>query len=175
MQELTQWIRHNQKISEIYKKIEALEEDIIKEIIKNSQVILATNSSSALEFIKDSIFDVAIIDEASQATIPSVLIPISKAKRFILAGDHKQLPPTILNERAMELSKTLFEGLITLYPQKSALLRVQYRMNELLMEFPNKEFYEEKILTFEGVKNITLKDLNIKNPSLGSPGIKSFL
>ena len=169
MQELAQWIKLNQRISEIYEKIRALEEEIIRDIVKNSEVILATNSSSALEFIKDIPFDVAVIDEASQATIPSVLIPISKAKRFILAGDHKQLPPTILNEKAEELSKTLFEGLISLYPHKSALLRVQYRMNELLMEFPNKEFYDGKIVTHEEIKNITLRDLRIKKVTFGEP------
>ena len=43
-------------------------------------------------------FDVAIIDEASQA-IPKVFNPISKAKCFILAGDHKQLPPTVISNK----------------------------------------------------------------------------
>lgn len=114
---------------------------MIRDIVETSDVILSTNSSAALDSISKTKFDVAIIDEASQATIPSVLIPIAKAHRFILAGDHKQLPPTIISDKAGELEKTLFEELIKIYPFKSQLLDVQYRMNSLLMKFPNKEFY----------------------------------
>jgi predicted DNA helicase len=109
-----------------------------------------------------------VIDEATQATIPSILIPICKAKKFILAGDHKQLPPTVLSEKAKALSETLFEKLIQRYPEKSVLLNVQYRMNEILMEFPNREFYGEKLKTDESVKNITLKDFKIKIPKFGN-------
>jgi predicted DNA helicase len=122
-------------------------------------VILATNSSSALESIARVKFDVAIIDEASQATIPSVLIPIAKAHRFILAGDHKQLPPTIISERAGELSKTLFEELIRMYPFKSQLLNIQYRMNSLLMKFPNEEFYGNSLKSDSSVDDITINDI----------------
>jgi len=122
-----------------------------------------------LDFIRDVEFDVAVIDESTQATIPSVLIPIAKAKRFILAGDHKQLPPTILSEEAKELSETLFEKLIEMYPQNSKMLEVQYRMNEKLMEFPSKEFYDGRLKADDSVRGITLADLNVKKPSFGKP------
>ena len=122
-------------------------------------MILATNSSAALESISRVKFDVAIIDEASQATIPSVLIPIAKAHRFILAGDHKQLPPTIISDRAGELSKTLFEELIRMYSHKSQLLNVQYRMNSLLMKFPNEEFYNNGLKSDSSVDDITINDI----------------
>ena len=98
---------------------------MIRDIIETSDVILATNSSATLEAISRVKFDVAIIDEASQATIPSILIPIAKAHRFILAGDHKQLPPTIISDKAGGLEKTLFEELIRMYPFKSQLLNIQ--------------------------------------------------
>ena len=132
---------------------------MIKDIVETSDVILATNSSAALESIARTKFDVAIIDEASQATIPSVLIPIAKAHRFILAGDHKQLPPTIISDRAGELEKTLFEELIKLYPFKSQLLNVQYRMNSLLMKFPNEEFYNNNLKSDSSVDEITINDI----------------
>ena len=122
-------------------------------------MILSTNSSAALESIARTKFDVAIIDEASQATIPSILIPIAKAHRFILAGDHKQLPPTIISEKAQPLEKTLFEELIRRYPFKSQLLNVQYRMNKMLMEFPNREFYNNNLKSDSSVDEITLEDL----------------
>lgn len=132
---------------------------MINEIIDKSDVILSTNSSAALDSISRTKFDVAIIDEASQATIPSILIPISKAHRFILAGDHKQLPPTIISNRANDLKNTLFEELIKKYPFKSQLLNTQYRMNKLLMKFPNEEFYNSNLKSAGIVDDIALNNL----------------
>ena len=156
---MAQWIEYNQLIDELHDDIKRVENKMIRDIIEESDVILATNSSSALESIARTKFDVAIIDEASQATIPSVLIPISKAHRFILAGDHKQLPPTIISDKAWELEKTLFEELIKLYPFKSQLLNVQYRMNSLLMKFPNAEFYNNSLKSDSSVDEITINDI----------------
>ena len=169
VREMAQWITLNEEVQKLYKFAEKIEEEIVKEIVEKADVVLSTNSSAALEFIKDVEFDVAVIDEASQATIPSVLIPIAKAKRFVLAGDHKQLPPTILSEEAKELSETLFEKLIELYPDKAKMLEIQYRMNEKLMEFPSREFYNGKIKADEGVKDITLSDLKVREAFFGEP------
>ena len=159
MKSMTKWIEINQEIDEAHDEIKRIENRMIKDIIDTSDVILATNSSAALESISRVKFDVAIIDEASQATIPSVLIPIAKAHRFILAGDHKQLPPTIISDRAGELSKTLFEELIRMYPHKSQLLNIQYRMNSLLMKFPNEEFYNNGLKSAPSVDDITINDI----------------
>ena len=159
MKSMAKWIEINQEIDEFHDEIKRIENRMIKEIVDSSDVILATNSSSALEAIARVKFDVAIIDEASQSTIPSILIPIAKAHRFILAGDHKQLPPTIISDRAGELSKTLFEELIRIYPFKSQLLNTQYRMNSLLMKFPNREFYNNNLKSDLSVDDITIKDI----------------
>ena len=156
---MAKWIEINQEIDEAHDEIKRIENRMIKDIVDSSDVILATNSSAALESIARVKFDVAIIDEASQATIPSVLIPIAKAHRFILAGDHKQLPPTIISDRAHELSKTLFEELIRIYPFKSQLLNTQYRMNRLLMKFPNEEFYDNNLKSDSSVDNININDI----------------
>jgi predicted DNA helicase len=168
IESMAEWIKIQNQIAKIIKQISKIEEKIAQKILEEAQVVLCTNSSAALEFLRDFEFDSAVIDEATQATIPSILIPICKAKKFILAGDHKQLPPTVLSEKAKALSETLFEKLIQRYPEKSVLLNVQYRMNEILMEFPNREFYGEKLKTDESVKNITLKDFKIKIPKLGN-------
>ena len=159
MKSMAQWIEYNQQIDETHSDIKRVENRMIKNIIEESDVILATNSSSALESISNTKFDVAIIDEASQATIPSILIPIAKAHRFILAGDHKQLPPTIISAKAGELSNTLFENLMKMYPHKSQLLNVQYRMNSLLMKFPNSEFYNNNLKSDSSVDDITINDI----------------
>ena len=168
IESMAEWIKIQKEIGEIINEITEIEEKIAREILEDSEVVLCTNSSAGLNLLKGFEFDVAVIDEATQATIPSILIPICKAKKFILAGDHKQLPPTILSEKARPLSETLFEKLILKYPEKSVLLNFQYRMNEILMEFPNKEFYEGKLKTEERVKNITLRDFKIKIPKFGN-------
>ena len=159
MKSMAKWIEISQQIDEEHDEIKRIENRMINDIIDKSDVILSTNSSAALEAIARTKFDVAVIDEASQATIPSVLIPISKAHRFILAGDHKQLPPTIISEQAMELENTLFESLIEKYPFKSQLLNVQYRMNRLLMKFPNREFYNNGLKSDASVDEITMGDI----------------
>ncbi len=159
MKSMAQWIEYNQEIDELHSNIKRIENKMIRNIIEESDVILATNSSAALESIARTKFDVAIIDEASQATIPSSLIPIAKAHRFILAGDHKQLPPTIISKRAGELENTLFEALIRKYPHKSQLLNVQYRMNKLLMKFPNSEFYNNSLKSDSSVDKINISDI----------------
>lgn len=148
--------------------IRKTEKIIMEDIINESQVILTTNSSAARDELSDIEFDVAIIDEASQTTIPSILIPIAKAKRFILAGDHKQLPPVVSSDSAKELEETLFEKFIEKYPSKKQLLNIQYRMSEKLMKFPNSEFYNGDLICDEEVKDssidITREDLDIESP-----------
>ncbi|MCD6482766.1 MAG: IGHMBP2 family helicase [Candidatus Aenigmarchaeota archaeon] len=164
IESMATWISLNKEAKRLYEQAKKLEERAIQKIIKDVDVVLATNSSAGLEFLEGIEFDVAIIDEGSQATTPSALIPINKAKRFVIAGDHRQLPPTILSEEAKDLADTLFEKLIISHPENSSMLRIQYRMNEKIMEFPNKEFYGSKLIADESVKNITLADLPIKEP-----------
>lgn len=156
---MARWIENNQKVDQSQEKIREIEKNIVENIIKRSSIVLCTNSSAGLEYLKGVKFDLAVIDESSQATIPSVLIPISKAGRFVLAGDHRQLPPTIVSQKARPLQKTLFEELIKKYPQKSTILNVQYRMNPSLMEFPNHEFYNGEIKAAESLNKISIKDI----------------
>lgn len=163
MNSMANWIEKNKDVDELHNAIKDLENNIIHDIVDKSDVILSTNSSAALEAIEKTKFNIAIVDEASQATIPSVLIPIAKAQKFVLAGDHKQLPPTIISSKALELEDTLFEELINKYPDKSALLNTQYRMNQLLMEFPNSEFYNSKLDSAETVKDIVITDIIEEN------------
>ena len=98
-------------INQLYAKNNLLKQEIESEIISESEIVLTTNSSSTLDVLNNVSFGVAVIDEASQTTIPKVLLPISKADKFILAGDHKQLPPTV-KSKCVELEETLFKKLI---------------------------------------------------------------
>ena len=116
-----------------------------------------------------------IIDEASQALEAQCWVPLLRAKKVVLAGDHLQLPPTIKslnaksnpkekkeegNIKGMTLEKTLFDRLINLHgPGIKRMLTTQYRMHEKIMRFPSDELYDSKLIAAEGVKARLLKDL----------------
>lgn len=112
--------------------------------------IVGATMSAAAQFDSNH-FDVAVIDEGSQASIQASLIPVTVAKTTILAGDHKQLPPynsRDLEDRELELS--LFEHLIDRYgTELTTMLSRQYRMHERIAAFPNQEFYDGKLETAE--------------------------
>ena len=114
MESMASWLLENEKIDEIHDKIKKLENKIVKDIIDTSDIILSTNSTSAIEEIARTKFDVVIVDKATQATIPSVLIPLAKARKFILAGDQKQLSPTIRVLVDIIISLNIFYVLIFL-------------------------------------------------------------
>ncbi len=167
---MAKWIEINRKVQELFEAAEELEMEAVKDVLERADVVVSTNSGAGMDFLEDVEFDVAVVDEGSQATEPSALIPISRARSFVMAGDHKQLPPTILSEEAEpELSVTLFERLIEEHPNLSRMLRVQYRMHEDIMEFPNREFYDGKLVAHESVRRHTLADLGVGEPELGSP------
>ncbi len=155
---MAKWIETTEKIREMYEKLKNIEINIINEILKKHNIVLATNSMAGSDFLKDIEFDVCVIDEGSQSMEPSCLIPIVKSKKLIMAGDHKQLPPTVLSN-IEELKKTLFERLIEEHPDFSIMLRVQYRMNEKIMKFPSEMFYNDLLIAHDSVKNQTILDL----------------
>ncbi|WP_126665174.1 DEAD/DEAH box helicase [Haloterrigena salifodinae] len=121
--------------------------------------IVATTASAAADFDKDE-FDIAIIDEATQANIPSSLIPYVCSEKIVLAGDHKQLPPyksTEAEERPIRVS--LFEHFLAIYDSGvRTMLRRQYRMNEEIAEFPSTTFYGGELQTDEINRMWTVPD-----------------
>jgi len=159
---MKRWIGLKQKIDKLFGEARQLEERAVRRIIDNAEVICATNSTVGSEILKTKKFDFAVIDEATQSTEPSSLISVLKTKRFIMAGDHKQLPPTVLNKEAARcgLSTSLFERLLEIHGNKiRVMLEVQYRMSEEIAEFPSNEFYDGKLKAGESVKRQTLDDL----------------
>ncbi len=177
---MQKWLTVKQRVDKLFTMARALEERAIEGVIKDADVVCATNSTAGSEILKSAKFDFAVIDEATQSTEPSVLIPVLKAKRFIMAGDHKQLPPTILNEEAERggLSRSLFERFLQLYGDRIRVtLEVQYRMNEAIEAFPNREFYQGKLRAYEQVKKRTLLDILPKSKvaELEDDDVKPFL
>jgi len=159
---MAEWIRLQKEIQKLVKQKREIEDQIIDDILETAQVICATNSGSGSDFLLEDIFDVVFIDEASQSTEPSCLIPVIKGKKIVLAGDHKQLPPTVLHPEAKGLSFTMFERFINIYPENAYMLKIQYRMNDLIKEFPSKEFYNGELVSADSVRNRKLSDITGK-------------
>jgi predicted DNA helicase len=165
IKEMAEWLKIQKNINKLYDEKNKKIETIMNDILDNAEIIFSTNSAAGGEFLENKEFDVVFIDEAAQSMEPSALIPLIKAKQAIFAGDHKQLPPTILsNDKRLMVS--LFERLTTLYENIYHTLRIQYRMNEKINNFPSCEFYECRLKTFEKIKNITIKDLGIKESEI---------
>ena len=88
--------------------------------------------------------DTLIIDEAGQMTIPLAMMGMIKAKKVILAGDHKQLPPIITSEKVPDyMQKSAFETLMT--DDNYTLLDTSFRMCEPLCEYVSDLFYNSKV------------------------------
>lgn len=123
-------------------------------ILDNAQVIACTLVGAANPDIRSRHFGTVIIDEASQGLEPATWIPIIRANRVIMAGDHKQLPPTIKSPQAVKngLEITLFEKAIK-RNQAEVMLQEQYRMNEVIMNFPSQYFYKNQLIANSKVKN----------------------
>ena len=89
-------------------------------------------------------FDWVVCDEASQALLPSLLAPLLLAARFLLVGDHAQLPPTVSSSEARKagLDQSLFRLLDSAHPEATLNLATQYRMNERITALANHLTYE---------------------------------
>jgi superfamily I DNA and/or RNA helicase len=138
---------------QLIKEVDKTEQFIAEDLISKAQIITATLVGANHYTIRDLKFHTVIIDEAGQALEPACWIPISKAQKVIFAGDHLQLPPTIKSQQAAKdgLSTTLLEKCTTLYPEAVVLLEEQYRMNEAIMGFSSKEFYDNRLNAHESV------------------------
>ena len=86
------------ELRDLRKEFRHRETRVVADLIKSSKVVLATLHGAGGTVIKDEVFDVVIVDEASQALEAQCWIPIMGVKgvqKLVLAGDHLQLPPTI--------------------------------------------------------------------------------
>jgi ATP-dependent RNA/DNA helicase IGHMBP2 len=128
----------------ISKEVERIEQYIIDDVLAKADVITATLVGANHYTIRRLKYNTVVIDEAGQALEPACWIPILKAQKLVMAGDHYQLPPTIKSTEAAQkgLNTTLMEKSVALHPDAVVLLEEQYRMNETIMGFPSKEFYK---------------------------------
>ncbi|OUJ19290.1 Superfamily I DNA/RNA helicase [Methanonatronarchaeum thermophilum] len=169
---MAKWLELQSQIDQLFNKSDRLEEKAINKVLDEAEVVCTTNSTAGSDLMENQKFDSLFIDEATQSTEPSCLIPITKTDKVVMAGDHKQLPPTILNEKAKQkgLKKTLFERMINnVGNHHKTLLTIQYRMNQKIMSYPNREFYKNKLKAAPQVKRHSLKDITNKTDSLIEP------
>lgn len=160
------------------KEFREREKKYVGTLVRSSRVVLATLHGAGGFQLRDENFDVVIIDEASQALEAQCWVPLLRAKKVVLAGDHLQLPPTIksLNSKTktkdkdkeeitkgMTLATTLFDRLLKMHGSSiNRMLKIQYRMHEKIMRFPSDELYESKLEAAEAVKARLLTELPYK-------------
>jgi len=137
----------------IMKEVGNTEQYIMDDLINKAQIVTATLVGANHYTIRGRKFSTVVIDEAGQALEPACWIPILKAKKVVFAGDHCQLSPTIKSNLAAKngLSTTLLEKCVALHPEAVVLLEEQYRMNEMIMGYSSKIFYENKLKAHESV------------------------
>ena len=138
-----------------------LERQAIQSVLDRARVICATNSFNE-DLVSDRWFDLIVIDEACQSTEPGSRVPLIPGEKIVLAGDHQQLPPTVLSKPAAEagFAISMMERQMELYGDEvSRLLDVQYRMNEQIMNFSSQQFYDEKLSAHESVQQHLLAGL----------------
>lgn len=143
----------------IMKDVAQSEQYIIDEVLGQAQVITATLVGSNNYLIRDRRYHTVVIDEAGQALEPACWIPILKAEKVVLAGDHCQLPPTIKSAEAARkgLSETLLEKNVSLHPEAVRLLNEQYRMHERIMGYSSQVFYGGQLRAHGSVAGHTLQ------------------
>ncbi|WP_192820933.1 AAA domain-containing protein [Rufibacter sp. LB8] len=139
-----------------------IEDYITEDLLDHVQVITCTLVGSANRAIRHLQYDTVFIDEAAQALEPACWIPITRANRVVLAGDHHQLPPTVKSITAERggLAKTLFEKCIARQPETAIMLTTQYRMHEHIMGFSNRQFYHNELQAHESVRTATLSEVS---------------
>lgn len=129
-----------------------IEGQITEDLLDRAQVVACTLVGATHGKLRDRMFKSVFIDEASQALEPACWIPILKAHRVIMAGDHLQLPPTVksIDAARQGLSNTLFEKIIT-HTGSDVMLETQYRMHPQIMEFSSQHFYKGQLKTADEV------------------------
>jgi len=143
------------------------------ERLLGANVVAATTASCGSRAMREQSFDVAVVDEAGQLTEPGTLAAVTRADRFVLVGDHHQLPPVVRatdeaagDDEVADLGRSLFERMIEAYPDASVMLEQQYRMAQRIQAFASREFYDGQLRPATGpVAAQTLGDLSVVDPS----------
>jgi predicted DNA helicase len=160
---MAEWLDLEARVDELFDEHDRLENEAIDQVLDEADVVCTTNSTSGSRMLEDRSFDVLVLDEATQATEPSALVPLTRAGKIVLAGDHRQLPPTVLEEEAAEqgLRQSLFERIADTHEHLLDLLDTQYRMHETIGQFSAQRFYDDQLAPHDSIRHHTLADLDV--------------
>jgi superfamily I DNA and/or RNA helicase len=151
---------YHQKMDRLKSRAAEIEIRINSELFGEARVIACTLVGSAHHLLEGMKFGTLFIDEAAQALEAACWIPMKRASRVILAGDHCQLPPTVKSIAALRagLGKTLMERIAENKPEVVTLLKIQYRMNDEIMHFSSDWFYGGKVESAPQIKYRSVLD-----------------
>ena len=151
---------YHQKMDRLKSRAAEIELRINAELFGEARVIACTLVGSAHHLLEGMKFGTLFIDEAAQALEAACWIPMKRASRVILAGDHCQLPPTVKSIAALRagLGKTLMERIAENKPEVVTLLKIQYRMNDEIMRFSSDWFYGGKVESAPHIKYRSVLD-----------------
>lgn len=151
---------YHQKMDRLKSRAAEIELHINAELFGEARVIACTLVGSAHHLLEGMKFGTLFIDEAAQALEAACWIPMKRASRVILAGDHCQLPPTVKSIAALRagLGKTLMERIAENKPEVVTLLKIQYRMNDEIMRFSSDWFYGGKVESAPQIKYRSVLD-----------------
>ncbi len=150
----------HQKMDRLRSRAAEIEIRINAELFGEARIIACTLVGSAHRLLEGMKFGTLFIDEAAQALEAACWIPMRRASRVILAGDHCQLPPTVKSIAALRagLGKTLMERIAENKPEVVTLLKIQYRMNEDILRFSSDWFYGGQVESAPQIKYRSILD-----------------
>lgn len=166
---------NERKIKEIWEgyinETQKLKNELGELLLRSKRIVGATCVGIANKKIglENMTFDLVIVDEASKALPAEILIPLNKAKKCVIIGDHKQLPPTLnkalTDEEELEIEdreycetelfeKSLFEKLFEEAPDYAkGMLKTQYRMPTSIGNMVSNFFYDEELENGENCRD----------------------
>ena len=145
-QELFQWFEklRNERQQALYKIL-------MEKVNVIGATCIGINTKS---LFRELDFDVVIVDESGQIQLHNILVPLSRAKKAILVGDHKQLPPVVSDEVLEEIEAQGFEDYQPLYQlswfehlwnaapdDHKIMLDTQFRCPAIISDFVSEAFY----------------------------------
>ena len=133
------------------KKLQAYNEE---KLFEDAEVIAGTPIGLYDAGINHHRFQTLVIDEAGQCIEPLAWCIFPLAEKIVLAGDHWQLPPTVLSNEAarLGLNRSILEAAIETV-NNVFLLNTQYRMREAIAGFSSNYFYNNRLLTAAHLNN----------------------
>jgi ATP-dependent RNA/DNA helicase IGHMBP2 len=151
-----------QEAQQMLAEARQIERQVVTRLLDSAPILCVTLTGLDQELIGSRLFDWCVMDEAGQSTEPGAWIPLQYARRLVLAGDHLQLPPTVVSPEAAAagFGVSLLERLMHSPGETIARrLGVQYRMHQTIMGFSSQEFYQDSLTADPSVRQHLLKDL----------------